>query len=53
VEDPRSRKIRRSNAIRNLRFSARRFSVLEGGYNLAALALSVEHHLRALIESAG
>ncbi len=28
-------------------------SVLEGGYNLAALALSVEHHLRALIESAG
>jgi len=28
-------------------------SVLEGGYNLAALARSVEHHLRALIESAG
>jgi len=28
-------------------------SVLEGGYNLAALASSVEHHLRALIEAAG
>lgn len=28
-------------------------SVLEGGYDLAALALSVEHHLRALMEPAG
>jgi acetoin utilization deacetylase AcuC-like enzyme len=27
-------------------------SMLEGGYNLAALALSVEHHLQALIDSA-
>lgn len=27
-------------------------SVLEGGYNLAALASSVEHHLRALTEAA-
>jgi acetoin utilization deacetylase AcuC-like enzyme len=27
-------------------------SVLEGGYNLAALAASVEHHLRALTEAA-